>query len=159
MTKLLFCLAACFIVNLSVAQSLAPEVIATSGTSFNNGTSQLDWTLGEPATLTHNTGSNNLTQGFHQPNLSVTAINTLETTFSVTIFPNPSTDYIQIHFKDLKTNVTIELFSSDGKLLESKKINNNEIRLDMTSYKAGAYLLSVKDEHSKIKNYQVIKSN
>jgi hypothetical protein len=159
MTKLLFCLASCFILNFSLAQSVAPEVISTSGNSFNSGVSQLDWTLGEPATLTHNTGSNNLTQGFHQPNLSVTAINTIETTFSVDIFPNPSTDHIQILFKDLKTNVTIELFTSDGKLLESKKINDNEIRLDMSSYKAGAYLLSVKEEHSKTKNYQVIKSN
>ena len=147
-------------VKTAMAQSIAPDVIATSGTSFNDGTSQLDWTLGEPVTATFSTGSDILTQGFHQPNLLATAINNMETDYSVLVFPNPSIDYIQLQFQNLKETVTVELMSSEGMLLQSKEVDStNELQLDMSKYAAGTYLLSVKDSHSKVKTYQVIKLN
>ncbi len=143
-----------------IAQSVSPNLIATSGTSFNDGTSQLDWTMGEPVTVTFAVGSDMLTQGFQQPNLLATSINNVETDYSVLVFPNPSIDFIQLQFHNLKQILTIDLFSSDGKLLQSKEVNTvSELQIDMSKYAAGTYLLSVKDSNSKIKTYQVIKLN
>ena len=143
-----------------IAQSVSPNLIATSGTSFNDGTSQLDWTMGEPVTATFAVGSDMLTQGFQQPNLMITSINDLETEYLVSIFPNPTIDYVQLQFQNLKEAVTVELMSSDGKLLQSKEVNTaSELQMDMSKYSAGTYLLSVKDSHSKVKTYQVIKLN
>ncbi|MGZ4033434.1 MAG: T9SS type A sorting domain-containing protein [Bacteroidia bacterium] len=143
----------------TIAQSLNPDVIATSGTSFNDGTSQLDWTLGETVTSTLTSGSNMLTQGFHQPNLLVTSINDPATDYSVTVFPNPTVDHVQLQFKNLKNMVTAEILSSDGKLLQSQNINAaGETIFDMSGYASGTYLLSVKD-NSKIKTYKIIKLN
>ena len=141
-----------------IAQSVSPDVIATSGTSFSDGTSQLDWTLGEPATSTFTSGSDMLTQGFHQPNLLATSINNIETNYSLLVYPNPSIDFIQLQFQNLKEAVTVDLLSSDGKLLQSKAANStSELQMDMSKYAAGTYLLSVKDSHSKVKTYQIIK--
>lgn len=140
------------------AQSVSPEVIATAGTSFNDGISQIDWTLGEPVTSTFTSGSEMLTQGFHQPNLLTTSINNVETNYSLLVYPNPSIDFIQLQFQNLKEAVTVDLLSSDGKLLQSKTSNTSSVlQMDMTKYTAGTYLLSVKDSQSKIKTYQVIK--
>ena len=84
----------------------------------------------------------------------------METDYSVLVFPNPSIDYIQLQFQNLKETVTVELMSSEGKLLQSKEVDStNELQLDMSKYAAGTYLLSVKDSHSKVKTYQVIKLN
>jgi len=142
----------------TTAQSLSPDVIATAGTSFNDGTSQLDWTMGEPFTSSFSAGSDVLTQGFHQPNLLATSINNVETNYSLLVYPNPSIDYIQLQFQNLKETVTVDLLSSDGKLLQSSLVNTaSELQMDMSKYAAGAYLLSVKDSHSKVKTYQVIK--
>ena len=145
-------------VKTAIAQSISPDVVATSGTSFNDGTSQLDWTLGEPVTSTFDVGSDMLTQGFHQPNLLATSLNNVETDYSVLVFPNPSIDFIQLQFQNLKQVVRVELMSSEGKLLQSREVNTtSELQLDMSTYAAGTYLLSVLDGQSKVKTYQVIK--
>lgn len=161
MKKLLLCLIACFGIGFSFAQSAAPEVISSAGTSFNNGTSQLDWTLGEPATLTYTSGSDILTQGFHQPNLTVTSLDDQQTDYSINVFPNPVTDHVQIRFSGAgKETLTIELFAADGRLLESRKNGTDpQIQLNMGSYKSGVYLLSIKGEQSKIRTYRIVKSN
>ena len=157
MKKIIFLLIA-ISVKTAIAQSVSPDVIATSGTSFNNGISQLDWTLGEPVTATFSAGSDMLTQGFHQPNLLATSINNVETDYSLLVFPNPSIDNIQLQFQNLKEAVVVELMSSDGKLLQSKEVKTeNELQIDMSKFSAGTYLLSVKDSHSKVKTYQIIK--
>jgi hypothetical protein len=156
MTKLLLCFAGCFILNFSFAQSVVPEVVSTSGTSYNNGSSQIDWTLGETVTSTY-TGSDMLTQGFHQPNLTITSLNDSETECSVAIFPNPSTDFVQLQFKDPKEIFVVELFTVDGKLLESKQ-TSSALKLDMMNYKAGTYLLSVKNKSAKSKSFRIVKS-
>ena len=158
--KKLILLLATISVRTAMAQSLSPDVIATAGTSFNDGTSQLDWTLGEPATSTFSGGTDMLTQGFHQPNLLATAINNVETDYSLLVYPNPSIDYIQLQFQNLNDAVTIQLISSDGKLLHSQELKTTgELQIDMSKHAAGTYLLSVKDKHSKVKTYQVLKLN
>lgn len=142
------------------AQSISPDVIATAGASFTDGTSQLDWTMGEPATSTFSAGTDMLTQGFHQPNLLATAINNVETDYSLLVYPNPSIDYIKLQFQNLNDAVTIQLLSSDGKLLHSQELKTtNEFQIDMSKHAAGTYLLSVKDKHSKVKTYQIVKLN
>lgn len=147
-------------VKATMAQSLSPDVIASAGTSFNNGTSQLDWTLGEPATSTFTAGTAMLTQGFHQPNLLATSINNVETDYSLLVYPNPSIDYVQLQFQNLNDAVTIQLLSSDGKLLHSQELKtSSELQIDMSKYAAGTYLLSVKDNQSKVKTYQIVKLN
>lgn len=101
-----------------------------------------------------------LTQGFHQPNLLATAINNVETDYSLLVYPNPSIDYIQLQFQNLKNTVTIQLLSSDGKLLQSQELKTTaELQIDMSKYAAGTYLLSVKDNQAKVKTYQVVKLN
>lgn len=142
----------------AIAQTASPDVIATSGTSFNDGTSQIDWTIGETVTATLTSGGNTLSEGFHQPNLMYTAINNAETDYSVILFPNPTLDYLQLKFQNLKREVMVEVFSGEGKLLLNQKTSSaGDMLLDMSNYAAGTYLLSIKDSDSKIKTYQVIK--
>ncbi|MFC2176342.1 hypothetical protein ACFLR1_05175, partial [Bacteroidota bacterium] len=53
-----------------MSQSISPEVIASAGGHFDNGTTQLSWTLGEVAIDTYDNGTNIITQGFHQTQLT-----------------------------------------------------------------------------------------
>ena len=69
MKKLFFlCL---FSTALVQAQSLERQVIGSTGTSFSNASAQMDFTVGELAVTTITDGTTELTQGFHQTNLSV----------------------------------------------------------------------------------------
>ncbi|CAN5424819.1 hypothetical protein BH10BAC1_BH10BAC1_18510 [soil metagenome] len=155
-TLLLF---AVFYVSTTNAQSISPEVIATSGTTFSDGTNTLDWTLGEPATNTFNAGSDMLTQGFHQPELMVTAIETLEPA-SLSVFPNPTISSLNVQFATQQNVCKVELFTMEGKLLESKIYNNTALSvIDMHDYTAGNYLLYITDNNKKCSSFKIIKTN
>ncbi len=158
--KLLF-LSACFSLSFSFAQSLSPQVISSAGTSFINGASQLDWTLGETVTSVLSNSGGILSQGFHQPNLLVTAIDNVTTNYSITIFPNPTVDFLQIQIQNLLNEVIIvDLYNVQGKLLQTQQINSTaDLKINLGDYSAGTYTLSLKDHSEKNKSYQIIKSN
>lgn len=146
------------ITHFSSAQSLDPQVLSTAGTSFVSGGNVLDWTLGEPATFVLNDGTNLLTQGFHQPELLVTAITNIVDNAGVTVFPNPTADFVQIQFDKTNENNIIELFSAEGKLVLSQQTNSNTlVQIDMSTYSNGTYMLTIKDKSSKNKSYQIVK--
>ena len=151
----LFCLA---LTELK-AQTLTPQVLSTAGTSFVSGTNVLDWTLGEPATFTLNNGTNLLTQGFHQNDLLTTPVDNLDNSFGVTVFPNPTADFVQIQFDKATDNSLIELFSIEGNLLLSETKSSTTIsQIDMSKYANGTYLLKLSNKNAKGKSYQIIKN-
>lgn len=143
--------------NVTIAQSNSPDVIAAAGTTFTDGTSQLDWTLGETTTAIYSSGSDMLTQGFHQPNLMITAINTVENT-SVSVYPNPALTFLNVQLTNFE-NTVIELYSIEGKLLTTQLANNNILQMDMTDYSAGNYLLRITSSNGKISSYKISKIN
>jgi len=68
-----------FLMSLAMyGQSQPQQVIASSGGSGSSGDVSMGWTLGETVIATFSTGSAILTQGFHQPGLTVTAISTTD---------------------------------------------------------------------------------
>ncbi|HEY0029243.1 MAG TPA: T9SS type A sorting domain-containing protein [Bacteroidia bacterium] len=159
MKKLYFLIAALASYNCTTAQSLDPQVISSSGTTFNNGSSQIDFTTGEPATATLTGSGSGLTQGFHQPQLLVTAVDK-NIDPNVSVFPNPSVSYLQVQFTDLKENTMLEIYSMEGKLLQSKAVSAvKEVQIDMSSYAPGNYLLSIKENNKPTITYKISKTN
>lgn len=150
---LFFCVLVAF--NNATAQILSPEVISPSGTSMSNGTTTLDWTLGEPATATLDNPQNAITQGFHQPTIIVTAIADVKILKDVKVFPNPTIDVVQIQFTANQKHTLVELYSVDGKLLEKHSVNSQALEMNMSSYPAGTYFLRI----NKSETHQLVKSH
>ena len=142
-----------------IAQSVSPEVIGSAGNTFTNGSNQLDWTLGEPTISTFNNGSNLLTQGLHQDNLIITSIDNIENNYGFNIFPNPSIDFVQIHFENANENNVIELFTNEGKLILTQSSNFNTLsQIDMSNCGSGTYLLKIQPINSLGKSYKIVKT-
>ncbi len=159
MKQILFLSAFCITVSYAGAQTLTPEVISTAGTSFVNGSNVLDWTLGEPVTATLNNGSNQMSQGFHQNDMLITAIDSPENSTGITVFPNPTADIVNIEFAKSTDNNTIELFSAEGKLVLSQSTGSNTAwQLNMNAFANGVYLLKIKNKTSKGNSFQIIKN-
>ena len=151
---LLFLFVFCLL-PVTFSQTVSPEIISTAGSSFVNSQNELSWTLGEPATGTL-TNSNILTQGFHQGNLIITALNETTSDNKVTIFPNPTADVIQIQFATANDRNLLELYSADGRLMMSRNINYDTLsQIDMRQYASGTYILIVTGKI--VQSYQIVK--
>ena len=127
----------------------AQEVISTAGSYGETTSGSLSWTVGEPVIETITDGTNTLTQGFQQSKLTVTAINDLKVPgIELSVYPNPTADYIILSIDDVKTNgrssqLSLQLYDINGKLLQNEKITGNETSIDMSNLMPATYILKV----------------
>jgi hypothetical protein len=146
--------------SLGFSQSVSPEVNASAGDHFTGTNAQLSWTIGETMIETFENGSNQLTQGFHQTNLMVTAVEDLADNFQVKVFPNPATDVLNIEWSEISDPLTLRLYDATGKQLLLQKVDNQAMSktLDLTTYAAGSYLLSLSNPDGiTIKTFKILK--
>lgn len=127
----------------SFGQSVSPEVIATAGGHFQNASSQLSWTLGEPITETLSNGSNQLTQGFHQTNLSWVSTFELDENVVFNAYPNPTIDHLSIEVSEEELGAELQLIDAGGRIIYQQSIEQITSIIDFTAFTAGTYRLNL----------------
>ncbi len=146
--------------NWGFSQSVSPEVIASGGDHFTTPTAQVSWTLGEVVTETFVAGSSQLTQGFHQTNLTITALDDVDLDIHVKIYPNPTASLVTIEFPDSPDVYQLELTDINGRTLSLKKEVIQRSELDMSRLAAGTYFLRIlTTDQEAIQTYQIIKQD
>jgi hypothetical protein len=119
MKKLYFVFAGALLSLGMNAQSLTPQVIASTGGYSSNANGSLSYTVGEMTMVqTFSANGNILTQGFQQPNDSI-PVGILDVTkddFGAFImYPNPAIDYTWFAFQMPEAGkVTISLYDMLG---------------------------------------------
>ena len=139
-------------------QAQEQNVVASAGGTFSNSSFRIDATLGEVATQTAtNGGLIAISEGFHQPITSITSTEEFSSALEVTVFPNPSTNVLNIQTKNFQ-EIQYQLFTIDGKRLETADLNHMQTQISMTSYAAGQYLLVLQNKAgAPIKSIQILK--
>ncbi|HEY8688673.1 MAG TPA: T9SS type A sorting domain-containing protein [Chitinophagaceae bacterium] len=160
----LFCL--CFFLT-AKSQSPDPSIISAAGGSDKTSTISLDWTMGEYAVETITSASKMYTQGFHQP-LLIETITTARTAsdadnYTISIAPNPIISIVNFGIVSTKAGrVFITISDVNGLIFIQKNIaiNSGNIQIDMSSLRAGTYMLTVRDgvAANVIKSYRIIKA-
>ena len=84
------------ICSLLQAQSLDRFVIGTTGGSASSVAGQLEFTVGEPATLTLESGTFILNQGFQQSNPPYNVATDPEIRVEYSLYPNPTTSIVNL---------------------------------------------------------------
>jgi len=145
----------------SYSQSLSPEVIATAGDHFSTSSAQLSWTLGEPVSETFSgEGTTILTQGFHQTDLMITALADFSADFKVSVYPNPTAEWLNVEAPDAPAAFGLELFDVTGKPLQFLPAEPQSERrtVDLSGLTPGMYLLRLRTEDRKtIKTFKIFK--
>lgn len=78
------------------SQTIAlPVVVASTGSDASIGNTYISWTVGETVITTVSTGTNTLTQGFHQPDWLKVGIIETEAD-DIKIFPNPTPGMVNV---------------------------------------------------------------
>ena len=161
MKKLLLFLGGVAGLTFTYAQSLSPQVIASSGTTFSSASSKLEFTIGEVVTTTLTTSGNTLTQGFHQPKVlfAISAIDNKGEKISV--YPNPVVDHVLVDFSGAEGNHLVEIFDMRGQLLKRELVvdKQKQIKISFLEYANGIYLINVIDKDSNShSSYKINKS-
>ena len=138
----------------TIISTKAQEVVSSSGNYQETSSGSLSWTIGEPITETATNG-NTLTQGFQQSGITVTNITELNTELNVSVFPNPTNEFVKIVSSEDR-DYTIQLFNISGKLLVEKEINKTDNTINMNEFTNGTYLLKITNKNE-TNTYQIIK--
>ena len=135
------------------AQTISPEVVASSGNTLISGDVVLDFTIGEVVIDTY-TGTVILTQGFQQSRIIITHVPNEEYEVEFNIYPNPTSDYVMIDFNSPVSSI-LEMFDIQGKLILNHSLYNQEsFQLNLQTVASGSYLLKV-NIADRVSTYQI----
>ena len=141
------------------SQSLSPQVIASSGYSFTSASARLEFTVGEVATSTLTAGTNTLTQGFHQPEIQIFAVENYNTDYVFTLYPNPTEQFVTV-VSTKEEDMQVHLYDLNGKALLVSSVFQQKITVDMQTLSAGSYIMRITTKAGiPLHSYTVIKKS
>lgn len=153
MKNLVSCLLLGILLHSSVVFGQELNVIATSGNHLEGGGYSVSWTLGEVIIPTLNFPENDVTQGFHQPNVHVLSISTTEDQTEISVYPNPTSDLLNVTTSE---ECFVELLDTQGKLIEIYNLNALTSSIDVSMYERGTYLLVFHKNGATIKQLKIV---
>jgi len=147
------------ILQINTGYAQPQQVMATSGGQFTGKATQVSYTLGETAIQTMQGKILILTQGFHQPNLWVTAIDEIKgLTFKIQAYPNPVTDFINLTTdSDLPSGSSWQLLDIGSRLLNSGQIVGITTQISFEQLVPAVYILKVNSKSKILKTFKIIK--
>jgi hypothetical protein len=142
------------------SQSISRQLVGAAGESYKNASYQLDWSIGELQTETYKATGQTLTQGFHQGNYLVTAIEQAkDLKFEITAFPNPTTDFIGLKFDNSKpASLQYTITDMIGKVLQTGRLCENNQQINFANYTVGTYFIIIKQNNQFVKSFKIIKN-
>ena len=122
-----------------------PEVFAAAGHTGGQN-SYNAWTVGESFVATLTGGANMVTEGFHQPQMSIVGIPALSPPLDLFVYPNPTADRCYVDFSEGQwEDVELEVTSMQGQIVLrwSGQHPHERVPIDLSPFANGLYLLSV----------------
>ena len=141
------------------AQTAIP---ATGGNASGTG-GTASYSVGQIVYTTNNGGVNgSVAQGVQQP-FEISVVTGLDEAKGITLkcsaYPNPVVDFIKLTVKSEKLKgLSYQLFDINGKLIESRKIENNETRIVMSNLVPATYFLKVTEGNKEVKTFKINKN-
>ncbi len=149
-----------FTSSFAVSQSIETELIGTSGETFANESMIVDWSMGEIATETFQFENYLLSQGFQQGRYEISSlVQGLETNFQVTVFPNPTSDYIKLKMKSASAfDIVAQIVNMQGKTLFLKESVKEEEIIDFSTSSIGSYILILRRGDAIVQSLKIVKN-
>lgn len=141
----------------AIAQSITPSVINSTGGTATVGNLIVDWNVGESIVTTQTNGII-VTNGQLQPVDEIISVEELNTTWNISVYPNPTRDEFVITAPNAGV-FEASLFDLTGKFI-SKQTLMSINRMDVRSLANGSYYLQVRNtSNQEFKTITLIKAN
>jgi hypothetical protein len=146
----------CFLISKVHSQN---SVIVAGGDAIGTG-GKVSYSIGQIA-YTYASGTNgSVNQGVQQPfEISTLGIDDFPNiTLEMTVYPNPTTNFVSLKISELSNNLSFQLFDISGKLISNKKISDLETQISFDNLNAAIYLIQIIDNNKTIKTFKIIKN-
>ncbi|MEI6578616.1 MAG: T9SS type A sorting domain-containing protein [Eubacteriales bacterium] len=124
-------------------QTIQNSVISSAGGSSSTSNVKMDYTLGETVIETFSAGGNTLTQGFHQTNLTLVAIENVELFAEMSVYPNPTSEFVNLDIPANYNLLDVNMYDVTGKLIRTKTNVSGLVTFNVNDLATGTYYLQV----------------
>lgn len=147
------------LVALSLNSLNAQTAVAATGGDATGSGGSVSYTVGQIVYTTATGSTGSVAQGVQQAyDISITE-GVDEKTISLSAFPNPITDQLNLSITGFTTQQYVyQMFDSSGKLVKSEKISSSTTSISAQQFTPGVYLVSVLDNNSIIKTFRIVKN-
>jgi hypothetical protein len=159
--RLKFKLSTILLLGYGLTSLYAQESVNSTGGNASGSSGSASYSVGQIVYTTRTGTNGSVAEGVQQPyEISVvTGVEKAkEINLSVTVYPNPATDYLQLKIESEKLkDLSFQLWDINGKLLQSGKITGNQTSIVMGNLVPATYVVKVMSNNQTIKTFQVIK--
>lgn len=132
------------------ALSAGGEAIGSGGT--------VSYSIGQVSNQHLESASGNVNEGVQQPyELFVLEVADIKLEIDLSVFPNPTSDYLMLQISELLPNLYFYLYDQNGKILMSQPISEVKSKIRMAQYSNGGYQLHITQGTESLKKVQIIK--
>ena len=159
-------LCAILLLGLGLTGLQAQQSVNTAGGNAVGNGGSASYSLGQSGFRTHAGTNGSVAEGVQQPyEISiVTAIEgTEEISLSVSIYPNPTADFLTLSMYDEVSasndfsKYSYQLLGMNGKLLRDTRITDIQTSIAMSNLMPATYLLKVIKDNQEVKVFKVVK--
>ena len=154
-------LSVALLICLAITSLQAQETIPASGGNASGTGGSASYSVGQITYTTHTGTTGSVAHGVQQAFEISVIIGIEETAINLVIsaYPNPTTDFLQLKVEnEMMKDLSFQLFDMSGKLLQNKKITDNQTNIVMTNFKASIYFVKVMQGNKEVKIFKIIKN-
>lgn len=139
---------------------LSQQGIVSAGGNQTSNSGSISFSIGQISDRTNSNSSFTISEGIQQAyEIYTLSSSKLTFKFDVKIFPNPTSDVLQVSFSNLlKEEIEFQLFDLNGSLISNERITEEKINLNMSNFSIGPYLLKMYSSNKLINSYKIIKN-
>jgi hypothetical protein len=90
-------------------------------------------------------------------NSLTTGVNETSINLELSVYPNPTTDYLTLKVDDFET-LNFQLIDLLGKVIENKKVSSSTTSINVKNLPKAIYFLNVTKNNQLVKTFKVIKN-
>jgi hypothetical protein len=149
-----------FLLSFSMNAQTSHQVLSATGGDASGSGGSVAYSVGQIVYTTSTGTSGSVAQGVEQAyEISSVGIKETALNISLSIFPNPTSDYLILKVQDYNNEaLSYHLIDEQGKLVLNEQITNQDTQVAMSTLARGAYFINVLQENKKIQTFKIIKN-
>jgi hypothetical protein len=149
--------------NTQVDSNSVMGTINASGNNASGSTGTVTYSIGQVFYTYIGESVYNVAQGIQHEEINTilaTKVNVEEPKTEIVIFPNPTTDYVNINMSGVEFyngQQSYQLYDIQGRLLKQDQINQAESQINLTDLSSSLYILQIHEDNKVLKTFKIVK--